>query len=107
MFWVRDEPSRLAPDPAHQETIKQRTAERIAACWRMMDAQVEPRPWLAGERLGLLDVYVAAVSRWTPRRRCFYAEAPRMAEVVRRVDAEPRLQQLWAERFPFEPGWEG
>jgi GST-like protein len=25
-----------------------------------------------------------------------------MAEVVRRVDAEPRLAEFWAERFPFE-----
>ena len=107
MFWVRDEPSRLAPDPAHQETIKQRTAERIAECWRVMDAQIEARPYLTGDQLGLLDLYVTVVSRWTPRRRRFYAEAPRMAEVVRRVDAEPRLQDFWAERFPFEPGWEG
>ena len=107
LFWVRDEPSRLAPDPADHEPLKQRITERIAECWRLMDAQVSPRPYLTGERLGLLDIYVAAVSRWTPRRRRFYAEAPRLAEVVRRVDAEPRLQQLWAERFPFEPGWEG
>ena len=107
LFWVRDEPSRLEPDAARHEAIKQRIAERIADCWRMMEAQVEPRPWLAGDRLGLLDLYVAVVSRWTPRRRRFYAEAPRMAEVVRRVDAEPRLQSFWAERFPFEPGWEG
>jgi hypothetical protein len=34
-------------------------------------------------------------------------EAPRMAEVVRRVDGEPRLQAFWAERFPFDAGWEG
>jgi len=27
--------------------------------------------------------------------------------VVRRVDADPRLAALWAERFPFAPGWEG
>jgi GST-like protein len=30
-----------------------------------------------------------------------------MRAVVRRVDAEPRLQALWAARFPFEDGWEG
>jgi GST-like protein len=30
-----------------------------------------------------------------------------MAPVVRRVDADPRLAGLWAERFPFVEGWEG
>jgi GST-like protein len=29
-----------------------------------------------------------------------------MAEVVRRVDAEPRLAEFWAARYPFTPGWE-
>jgi GST-like protein len=29
-----------------------------------------------------------------------------MTPVVRRVDADPRLARFWAERFPFEPGWE-
>ncbi len=72
-----------------------------------MDAQVNPRPYLSGERLSLLDIYVAVVSRWTPRRMRFYGEAPRMADVVRRVDAEPRLQDFWADRFPFDSGWEG
>jgi GST-like protein len=28
-----------------------------------------------------------------------------MGEVVRRVDADPRLAAFWAERFPFEAGW--
>jgi GST-like protein len=30
-----------------------------------------------------------------------------MAEIVRRVDADPRLAELWATRFPFHEGWEG
>jgi len=55
----------------------------------------------------VLDLYVAVASRWTPRRRRFYAEAPGMAGVVRRVDALPALQDFWAERFPFDDGWEG
>ncbi|MDQ2861403.1 MAG: hypothetical protein M3T55_11930, partial [Pseudomonadota bacterium] len=42
-----------------------------------------------------------------PRRRRFYEVAPRMGEVARRVDADPRQARLWAERFPFVEGWEG
>ena len=103
MFWVRDVPSRLVgEDKAAQEEVKRRTAERIAECWRVMDGQIEPGRFLLGDDLSVLDLYVAVASRWTPRRARFYAEAPRMADVVRRVDAMPSLQTFWAARFPFE-----
>jgi GST-like protein len=106
-YWVRDVPSRLAADAAQERVILERTAERVAECWRIMDAQVNPAPFILGEQMTLLDIYVTVVSRWTPRRRRFYAEAPKLADVVRRVDADPRLQAFWSERFPFEAGWEG
>ena len=41
-------------------------------------------------------------SRWGPGRARFYVEAPKLAPVVRRVDADPRLAAFWAERFPLE-----
>ena len=111
MFWVRDVPSRLAgEDPAQQALIKERTAERIAECWRAMGEQLKPAgDYLLGDRPTVLDLYVTVVSRWSPGRRRFYAEAPALEPVVRRVDADPRLQALWAERFPFTEkyGWEG
>jgi GST-like protein len=107
MFWVRDDPSRLAADAAAEAVIKARTAERIAQCWGIMDAQVSPGRYILGDTLSVLDLYVAVASRWTPRRRRFYEVAPKMGEVVKRVDAEPRLAGFWAQRMPFEPGWEG
>ena len=107
MYWVRDVPSRLAADAAAEAVIQERAAERIVECWRRMDAQM-PRgtAYLLGERIGMLDLYVTVISRWTPGRTRFYREAPRLAEVVRRVDAEPRLAAFWAARYPFTPGWE-
>ena len=102
LYWIRDDPMRLAADPAAAELIKARTADRIAECWRIMDSQVSPGRYLLGDELGVLDLYVTVMSRWTPRRERFAREAPKMFEVVRRVDAEPRLQAFWAERFPFE-----
>ena len=101
-YWIRDDPMRLAADAASAELIKARTAERIAECWRIMDSQVSPGRYLLGDELGVLDLYVTVMSRWTPRRERFAREAPKMTEVVGRVDADPRLQAFWAERFPFE-----
>ena len=113
LFWVRDDPSRLVgDDAAMQARVKAATAERILDCWAMMDSQVNPLLeehgglYLLGDQLSVLDLYVTVVSRWGPRRVRFYEAAPRMAEVVRRVDADPRLTAFWAERFPFFDGWE-
>jgi GST-like protein len=107
MFWVRDDPSRLGgPDAEVQAAIKAATAERILDCWRMMENQLSPGQYLLGDQMTVLDLYVAVVSRWGPRRVRFYEVAPRMAEVVKRVDADPRLTEFWAKRFPFFEGWE-
>jgi GST-like protein len=107
LAWVRGDPMRLVSDERQVEVVLNRIADRRADCWRFMDAQIEPRRFLFGDELGVLDLYVATISRWSPRRRRFYREAPKMAEVVRRVDGDPRLAKFWQARFPFHEGWEG
>jgi GST-like protein len=97
--WARDDLGRLAAEEAHKPVIRERTAERMAYCWRIMDAQVNPGRYILGDDLSVLDLYVTVVSRWGPRRPRFYQEAPKMAEVVRRVDQDPRLEKFWAERL--------
>jgi GST-like protein len=107
LYWVRDDPLRLAPNAETAALVKARTAERISECWRLMDAQVSPGRYILGEDLSVLDLYVTVLSRWGPRRKAFYENAPKMTQVVRRIDADPRLTAFWAARFPFQEGWEG
>jgi len=108
LYWIRDVPGRIAQDDAAQAFAKQRTEARIADCWRVMADGLEPAGrFLLGDELSVLDIYLSVLSRWGPKRRGFYAAAPKLAPVVRAVDAEPRLAALWAERMPFAEGWEG
>ena len=108
LYWIRDDITRLAADKAHEAVLRERTAARISACWTMMERQVVPSGhFLLGDEISVLDLYLAVTSRFGPRRTGFYACAPRLGEVVRRVDAEPRLTAFWADRFPFADGWEG
>jgi GST-like protein len=99
LYWVRDDPSRLADTPRGEALIKTRTADRISACWAVMESRLRPGCYLLGDALTVLDLYVAVVSRWGPRRKGFRAVAPRMAACMRRVDDDARLAALWVDRF--------
>ena len=106
LFWILDEPSRMTGEPAQQALIKQRIEDRLAQCWAVMEAQIDPGVFLIGDDISVLDLYVTVISRWEPGRRRFYEIAPRMGDIVKRVDADPRLTDLWARRFPFVANWE-
>ena len=109
-YWLKDDPSRLVPDASLHAQVSRRIEARILDCWRFMEAETasfaEAGPWILGAGPTVLDAYVAVVSRFRPRRRRFYEAAPRLGEACRRLDAEPRLAALWAERYPFFEGWE-
>ena len=99
LYWLKDDPSRLAPDPRAQPALVARTLARIADCWGVMERQLAPRRYILGDELSVLDLYVAVVSRFQPGRARFLAAEPGLAEVVRRVDADPRLADLWMDRM--------
>jgi GST-like protein len=107
LFWILDEPSRMTDEPTQQTQIKGRIEERLARCWTIMETQIDPGAFLIGDDISVLDLYVTVISRWEPGRRRFYEIAPRMGNIVRRVDGDARLADLWARRFPFREGWEG
>lgn len=101
-YWVRDDPSRVTADGAAQAEVKAALEARIADNWGVMEASLTPGRYLLGDDLSVLDLYAMVVSRWTDRKRLHETIAPRIGEVVRRVEADPRLAALLAERFPFE-----
>jgi GST-like protein len=103
-YWARDFPGRIVTGEEAQQEVRERLMARILHAWSFMETQLAPEAWLLGERLSVLDLYVTVVSRWTPRRRFHEDVAPRIAAVVRRVETDPRLAALWAERFPLRAG---
>ena len=104
--WIKDDTMRIAASKEDGPRVLDRVHDRIADCWRMMDGQIAPGRYILGDELSVLDLYVTVISRFGPFRPRFYKSAPKMAEVVRRVDADPRLTEFWVKRFPFREGWE-
>lgn len=103
LHWIKPDVRRVGVPLALRDTVVDAVHERIAYCWSVMDQQLAPRgPYLLGDRLTVLDLYVNVVSRFGPWREAFAEAAPRMAPLVARVDAHPRLAPLWHDRFNFE-----
>lgn len=105
LHWIKPDPGRIGVPAEGAERAVDAVHDRIEFCWRMMDGQITPSKYLLGDDITVLDLYVTVVSRFGPWRTRFYAAAPKMAEMVRRVDREPRLADFWARRFPFAEGW--
>jgi GST-like protein len=101
-YWALDYPVRLVSERAAQAEVRTSLERRIAHGWGVMEAGITPGWFLLGEAISVLDLYVTVVSRWTPRRALHEHIAPRIGEVVRRVEGDPRLAKLWAERFPLK-----
>lgn len=106
-FWAKGDPMRLALRDGDGPAMVERIHDRIAACWRMMDEQIAPGRYILGDEMTVLDLYVTVISRFGPWRNRFYQTAPKLSEIVRRIDADPRLRPFWEKRFPFEDDWEG
>src|SRR3982750_2927173 len=72
LHWIKPDVRRVGAPGSAQDDVVDAVHERIAFCWRTMDAQVSPGPYLLGEQLSVLDLYVAVVSRFGPWRERFY-----------------------------------
>ena len=107
MYLLKDHPERWVGGDEAGDELRERAVGQIKTAWKAMEAQVLPGPFILGERMSLLDLYVTIVSRWTPRRAWFAEACPKLNAVVERVDALPALADFWARRFPFSEGWQG
>jgi GST-like protein len=99
LHWIKPDVRRIGAPESARDAVVDAVHERIAFCWRVMDEQLQPGPYLLGDELTMLDLYVNVVSRFGPWRERFHREAPRMGPCVRRVDEDPRLAPLWRRRF--------
>ena len=76
LFWIRDDPSRMAADKAHETLVVERAAERIADCWAMMDAQVNPGRYIDANDIVLAQDGEFRAHGHDTRRPCSDDERP-------------------------------
>ncbi|BCW87760.1 hypothetical protein sos41_08900 [Alphaproteobacteria bacterium SO-S41] len=99
LYWIKGDVARVGVSEADEDRTIDAVHDAISKNWALMDEAVSPAPFILGAELTVLDLYVAVISTFGPWRERFYETAPKLAAVVRRVDAEPRLATLWRTRL--------
>lgn len=93
-FTYADDPQRFVKDAAAARDFRAAVDAYAQHLWRVVEAEAGA-PWFLGQRFSALDIYVAVMTRWRPRRPWFAEHAPRLHAIGERCEADPRLQSVW------------
>jgi GST-like protein len=97
-FTYADDPARFVEGQEAQQAFETNVAAYRERLWRQVEAAATA-PWFLGPRFSALDIYLAAMTRWRPRRVWFQAECPHLHAIALKTDTEPRLAAAWRRNF--------
>lgn len=105
-FWVMTECEshalailmhRVAMPPERRDPARAAQAEKsLARPFGVLDAHLDGRPWIAGERFTVADINVASVLAWTRPAPDLLSAHPRLAAWLERCLARPAQQRVLA-----------
>ena len=97
-FTYADDPSRFVTGEAAQTAFRESVDTYAKRLWDMVEDEVAG-PWFLGERFSALDIYIAVMTRWRPRRPWFVDHSPRLTAIALAAENQPKLAEIWAWNF--------
>ncbi len=94
-FTYGDHPERYVDGEAAGQQLRARSDARRHALWQQLESAAHEGPYFLGEKLTALDLYIAVMTQWRPRREWFARHCPRLSAIALRVDAIETLQPVW------------
>lgn len=98
-FTYGDFPSRWVDDGPAAQLLRASTDRHREWLWRQIESQITPDPWFLGQRFSALDIYIAAMTRWRPRREWFAEHTPKLYAIALRTDGIDKLKPIWQRNF--------
>lgn len=95
-FTYGDYPQRWAPQEA-TALVANIEAYR-SRLWRWLEREAAG-PWILESGRSALDLFVAVMVHWRPRREWFHENAPRLSSIADRIAADPLLGPVIARNF--------
>ena len=93
-FTYADDPARFISVNTARDPFRAATDAYAQKLWRQIEGNVGT-PWFLGDRFSALDIYVAVMTRWRPKRGWFETETPHLFAIAHRADQMPELADVW------------
>jgi GST-like protein len=97
-FTYADDPARFVTGVEAQGAFRDAVDRYGERLWTVIE-QAAGQPWFLGARFSALDIYVAAMTHWRPRRAWIAAHCPNISAIALRTDAVPSLAPVWQRNF--------
>jgi GST-like protein len=95
-FTYGDQPAKWVGDAG--EALRASSNAHRERCWQQVESAAKG-PWFLGDRFSMLDIYIAVMTRWRPRRAWFATNAPKLHAIAIALDTDPRFKPLWDSNF--------
>lgn len=95
-FTVADDPTRWVSGKDAQDELVRRTTEYRCGLWGHVEEAARAAPWFLGERFSAIDLYLAVMVTWQPRRAWFAAHTPKLTAIADRCTADRRFTPVVA-----------
>ena len=89
-----DEPARFVDGTEAQQSFKSHVDAYAKGLYSQLEG-VAGAPWFLGERFSALDLYVAVMTRWRPKREWFATHTPKLAAIAAHTEQVPQLVACW------------
>jgi GST-like protein len=99
-FTIGDDPSRWVEGEAAQSFLRRSTDEYRKKLWITVEGEAEAKPWFLGARFSSLDVFIAVMVHWRPRRAWCSEHCPKLDGIATQLARRTELAQVWARNFP-------
>ena len=98
-FTYADDPARFVTGEAAQAAFLDSVNAYARRLWGMVEDEAGS-PWFLGDRFCAIDIYIAVMTRWRPRRPWFAEHCPRLTAIALAAEQQPKLAAVWARNFP-------
>jgi GST-like protein len=98
-FTYGDVPTRFVKDEAAAKGFRAEIDAYEQRLWTAVEAAAAA-PWFLGQRLSAIDLFLAVMTHWRPRRAWFAQHAPKLHAAALAAEALPAVAPVLARHFP-------